>query len=92
MGGVIMIPKLYEAKESNFEHNGLGLLTDTISCIVTEEQNGMYELELTYKVGSFLCNYLVEDNIIKAKSNEEHESQLFRIYYVQNYFLLLHII
>ena len=77
-----MIPKLYEAKESNFKHNGLGLLTDTISCIVTEEQNGMYELELTYKVGSFLCESLIEDNVIKAKANEEHELQLFRIYYV----------
>ena len=36
-----MIPRLYEAKENNFDHNGLGLLVDTISCIVTEEQNGM---------------------------------------------------
>lgn len=77
-----MIPKLYEAKESNFEHNGLGLLTDTISCVITEEQNGMYELELTYKVGSFLCKSLVEDNIVKAKANNEHDPQLFRIYYV----------
>lgn len=60
----------------------IGDLTDCIECLVTEEQNGTYELELTYKVGSFLCNYLVEDNIIKAKANEEHEPQLFRIYYV----------
>ena len=77
-----MIPRLYGAKETNFEHNGIGLLVDTTKCLVTEEQNGMYELELTYKVGSFLCQLLVEDNIIKAKSNEEHEPQLFRIYYV----------
>ena len=77
-----MIPRLYEAKETNFQHNGLGLLADTISCIVTEEQNGMYELELTYKVGSFLCKSLVEDNIVKAKANNEHDPQLFRIYYV----------
>lgn len=77
-----MIPRLYGAKETNFEHNGIGLLVDTIECLVTEEQNGMYELELTYKVGSFLCQLLVEDNIIKAKANEEHDPQLFRIYYV----------
>lgn len=77
-----MIPRLYGAKETNFEHNGIGLLVDTVKCLVTEEQNGMYELELTYKVGSFLCQLIVEDNIIKAKANEEHEPQLFRIYYI----------
>lgn len=77
-----MIPRLYGAKEKDFGHNGIGLLVDTISCLVTEEQNGYYELELTYIVGSFLCQLLVEDNIIKAKANEEHDPQLFRIYYV----------
>ncbi|MGL5712253.1 MAG: phage tail spike protein [Paraclostridium sp.] len=77
-----MIPKLYTNRETDFSHNGIGLLSDTISCFVTEAQNGTYELELTYKVGSFLCNELVEDNIIKARANEEHQDQLFRIYYV----------
>ena len=77
-----MIPRLYNAKETNFEHNGLGILTDTQNCIVTEEQNGMYELELTYKVGSFLSSFLVRDNIIKAKANDEHDPQLFRIYHI----------
>ena len=77
-----MLPKLYGAKETNFEHNGIGVLVDTISCLVAEEINGMYELELAYKAGSFLSKLLVEDNIIKAKANDEHDPQLFRIYYV----------
>ena len=77
-----MLPKLYGAKETNFEHNGIGILVDTISCLVVEEINGMYELELAYKAGSFLSKLLVEDNIIKAKANDEHDPQLFRIYYV----------
>lgn len=77
-----MIPRLYGSKEKTFEHNGIGVLINTVSCLVTEEQNGMYELELTYTVGSFLCNLIVEDNIIKAKANEEHNPQLFRIFWV----------
>ena len=40
-----MLPKLYGAKETNFEHNGIGILVDTISCLVVEEINGMYNGE-----------------------------------------------
>ena len=79
-----MLPKLYAKNENNFEHNGLGILRDCISCKVTEEDNGIFELELTYKVNSFLFDEIVNHNIIKAKASDELGEQLFRIYWVSN--------
>ncbi|CEI72922.1 phage tail spike protein [Romboutsia hominis] len=79
-----MYPKLYLKDEINFEHNGEGVLRDCISCKVTEEDNGIFELELTYKVNSFLSDEIVNHNIIKAKASEELGEQLFRIYWVSN--------
>lgn len=35
-----MIPILYAASETDFTTNGIGLLTDAVSCTVTEERNG----------------------------------------------------
>lgn len=75
-----MIPILYDAFETEFNTNGIGFLTDAISCIVTEERNGIYELKLSYPVQGHLYDYLCEEAIIKAKANDEDEPQLFRIY------------
>lgn len=77
-----MIPILYQANETNFNHNGLGLLNDTTSCLITENRNGIYELELTYPVGSFLFEEIKGKAIIKAKANDRYDDQLFRIYYI----------
>ena len=43
-----MIPILYEGTEQAFLNNGLGRLSDAITCKVTEERNGTFELEMTY--------------------------------------------
>lgn len=77
-----MIPVLYEANEVNFNHNGLGLLSDVIYCEVEEENNESYELELAYPVSSFLYDEIKGNRWIKAKANDRFEPQLFRIYYV----------
>ena len=67
---------LYDSKETNFEHNGLVVLSDCISCNVNEELNGLYELELEYPLDERgKWKYLLEGNIIKA------DGQLFRIYH-----------
>ena len=75
-----MIPILYDALEKDFSTNGIGLLTDAESCIVTEERNGIYELVLTYPAKGHLADHITEDMIIKAKANDEDKPQLFRIY------------
>mgnify|MGYP000090335419 CR=1 FL=1 len=60
-----MIPILYDPLETQFDSNGIGLLTDTISCIVEEERNGSFELTLQYPQEGRLADYIVEDAIIK---------------------------
>lgn len=75
-----MIPILYDPLETQFDSNGIGLLTDAISCIVEEERNGSFELTLQYPQEGRLADYIVEDAIIKAKPNDKDGDQLFRIY------------
>ncbi|GLC32926.1 phage tail spike protein [Clostridium omnivorum] len=67
---------VYDSKETNFNHNGLVVLSDTISSPITEELNGSYEVELEYPFDARgKWKYLLEGNIIKV------DGQLFRIYH-----------
>lgn len=75
-----MIPVLYKATETKFNNNGVGLLVDSISCNVTEEKNGVYELELQYPIDGQYFSKIEDGCIIKAKPNENSEPQLFSIY------------
>lgn len=75
-----MIPILYDPLETQFDSNGIGLLTDTVSCTVEEERNGSFELILKYPHEGHLAEYITEDAIIKAKPNDKDADQLFRIY------------
>lgn len=70
---------IYDKKttKGNFDNNGLGILSEAISCYITEELNGDYSLELEYPSNSKKSKYIVEWNIIKA------EDQLFRIYKIE---------
>lgn len=45
-----MIPVLYPSTQLTYTTNGIGRLVDAISCIVTEELNGIFELEMEYPV------------------------------------------
>ena len=45
-----MIPVLFKANAVDFSTYGIGVLADCISCEVTEERNGTYELVLQYPV------------------------------------------
>ena len=79
-----MLPILYASNEINFNNNGLGVLRDTISCKVTEERNGLFEMELTYPVGGWLYDQIKGESIIKAKAdNTSKEPQLFRVYKIE---------
>lgn len=75
-----MIPCLYDSKEMNFNHNGIGKLADTQSCIVTEKRNGSYELKLVCPADGIHAENLEEGNIILAKPSDTMQSQPFRIY------------
>lgn len=43
-----MTPVLFPPDERDFTTQGLGALSAAISCTVTEERNGIYELEMEY--------------------------------------------
>lgn len=75
-----MIPILYERSETEFVTNGIGRLTDCISCIVTEERNGIYECEFEYPVTGQHFEDIQEGRIIAASHDDQHDIQPFDIY------------
>ena len=75
-----MIPILFEKTETSFTTNGLGRLIDCISCIVTEERNGIYECEFEYPVTGRLFPYIQEGRIVACTHDEQGDLQPFDIY------------
>lgn len=75
-----MIPVLYPPNTTDFSSFGLGVLTDTISCEVTEERNGVFECLLKYPVSGQHYGLITKECIIKAKPNDTAADQAFRIY------------
>ena len=77
-----MIPILYEGTEQSFTSNGLGRLSDAITCKVVEERNGIYELEMTYPISGVHVDELQEGKIILAQPSDGGLTQPFDIYKV----------
>lgn len=75
-----MIPCLYDSRETEFNHNGIGKLADAQSCTVTEKRNGSYELKLICPADGIHAEMLEEGNIILAKPSDTMQPQPFRIY------------
>ena len=75
-----MKPILYPAGETQFRSNGLGRLAEATKCLVTEERNGQYELEMQYPVTGRHYKEIVEERIIAAKHDDTDDVQPFRIY------------
>lgn len=75
-----MIPILYNADEKTFRSNGLGALTDAVSCCVDQEINGGFELEMRYSVDGIHFKLLRKNRIILAKTDSLPLPQPFRIY------------
>ena len=78
-----MKPILYEATETAFVSNGLGRLSDAITCNVIEERNGMYELSMSYPIDGIHFSDLQEGRIILAKPFEGGLPQPFIIYRIE---------
>ena len=74
-----MIPILYEVGEEAFDSNGIGHLADCLSCIVTEQRNGIYDLEMTYPVNGLNYDEISERRIIYAPHDSSEEYQPFDI-------------
>lgn len=75
-----MKPRLYPENETNFESNGLGPLSDALTCTVEENRNGAFELSMEYPVTGVLFDELKHGSIIFAPPNDSSEPQPFRVY------------
>lgn len=75
-----MIPILYESDETTYTSNGLGRLSSAVSCVVTEDNSGYYELEMRYPITGEHYSDIALDEIILAKPSQNDQTQPFYIY------------
>ena len=75
-----MIPILFPATAASWTTQGLGALSDAVSCIVTEERNGIFELEMQYPVSGVHFSEMQNRCIILAIPSPYRAAQPFRIY------------
>lgn len=75
-------PILYPSNEQQFSNNGYGVLSDCISCQVTEERNGGFELQMQHPADGIHFDQISLRNLLLAKPNPIDEPQPFRIYQV----------
>lgn len=72
--------RLFEKNETSFNHNKQ-ILSECISCIVTEDLEGIFDLDLVYPLldSKGLSKNLLRGNIVKSPVCDDREDQLFRI-------------
>lgn len=75
-----MKPILFPEGQRDFSTNGLGRLPDAISCKVTEERNGQYELHMEYPIDGQLMEEIKYSRVIYATPADGKRPQPFRIY------------
>lgn len=74
-----MKPILFDKSATSFTTNGIGRL-DAISCKVTEERNGLYELEMEIAETANHASEIEMTSIIVAKPSQSGGNQAFRVY------------
>ena len=74
-----MKPILFSKTATSFNTNGIGRL-DAISCQVTEERNGMFELEMEIAETANHAKEIEMCSIIVAKPSQSGNNQPFRVY------------
>ena len=74
-----MIPILFEPTDTVFNSNGVGRLSDAISCKVQEARNGAFELNMVYPLNGRHFTELVKEGIIYARPSARRGNQAFTI-------------
>ena len=80
-----MKPILYGVNASNVRGNGFGILSDCISCTVTEELNGAYTAEIVYPADGIHFDEIRPSRLVLIQvsySSDPYESrmQFFRVF------------
>ena len=70
---------LYPETETAFENNGLGALSDTVSMKVTQELNGVYDLEMQYPISGIHYSEILNRRLLFVKPDPYHGPQPFSI-------------
>lgn len=79
-----MKPVLYSPTDTDFTAGGIGILSDCKKCLVTEEANGSYTVELSFPINAKFSNQLEDHNYqIKCKPNATDN---FHIFYIYNHY------
>ena len=74
-----MIPILFEKTETAFNNNGIARLRDCISAVVSEERNGIYELDFEYPVNGANYEQIQCGRIVGVTHDEDGDIQPFEI-------------
>ena len=74
-----MIPILFEPSDTVFNSNGIGRLSDAISCKVKEARNGAFELNMVYPLNGVHFKDLVKSGIIYGRPSARRGNQAFTI-------------
>lgn len=77
-----MNPVLFSENSTTFTNNGIGRLSDAFSCVVTEERNGMYELEMEYPLDGQHFSDIGIRSIIAVIPHDGGTMQAFRVYQI----------
>lgn len=75
-----MTPILFTENSTTFTTNGVGRLSDAISCIVSEDRNGPYELTMEYPSSGIHFDNILIRSIICALPARGKTIQAFRVY------------
>lgn len=78
-----MIPILFSENATAFNTNGMGRLSDVISCACIEERNGQFEVEMEYVANGRFADEIKYNRIIVVKPSQEDTLQAFRIYKIE---------
>lgn len=75
-----MRPRLFAPGTTDFTTRGIGTLADCQSAVVTQERNGIFELELTVPIKSKYYSSIVQRSLILAKPDPYTRPQPFFVY------------
>ena len=76
-----MIPIiLYAPNTTDFSNNGLGVLNEATSAIVTEERNGIFELTVKYPITGKRYSDIQYSSVLRCASVPQGDYQTFRVY------------
>lgn len=73
-------PRLFPADATAWTTEGLGVLSDAISCTVTEERNGQFELTMVYPLAGQHFGDIAIRSLILAKPDPLRGPEPFRVY------------